>query len=105
MLAKNPGCRMQDSFGGRNCASIGMLYTSVIMIPGSGELTTSVALHGSVTAKVRTGLFNTLRELTPMSNARHPGGAPVGMVANSLAAFSIGPLWHSAHTPFLLGGF
>ena len=62
------------------------------MIPGSGELTTRVLLHGSVTANVRTGLFMRFRELTPMSNARQPGGAPVGTVVNSFAVFSIGPL-------------
>lgn len=43
---------MQDSLGGKNS-------------------TTMVLLHGSVTAKVRTGLFMRFRELTPMSNARH----------------------------------
>jgi len=46
------GMQMHVSSGGRNCASIGMLYTPVIMIPGSGEVTVSVALHRSVTAKV-----------------------------------------------------
>src|SRR5262245_47747569 len=75
------------------------------MIPGSGDGTTNVVLHGSVTENVCTGLFRRLRALTPMSNARHPGGAPVGISVNSLAVFSIGPPWHSAQTPFLLGGF
>jgi hypothetical protein len=49
----------------------------VIMIPGSGERTTNVALHVSVTANVWTVLFIRFRELTRMSNARQPGGAPV----------------------------
>src|SRR6185369_9665100 len=74
------------------------------MIPGSGDATTIVLLHGSVTANVRTGLFKMLRELTPISNALQPGGAPVGTVVNSFAVLSIGPLWHRAQTPFLLGG-
>src|SRR5262245_30150342 len=46
-----------------------------------------------------------LRKLTPISNARQPGGAPVEASVNSLAVFNIGPLWHTAHAPFLLGGF
>src|SRR5215510_8546506 len=75
------------------------------MIPGSGESTTSVVLHESVTAYVWTGLFRALRELTRMSNARHPGGAPVASVVNALAVLSMGPPWQSAQTPFLLGGF
>src|SRR6476619_6096072 len=74
------------------------------MIPGSGERTVTVLLHRSVTAKVRTGLFGTFRALTRMSNARHPGGAPVASVVNSFDVLSMGPLWHNAHTPFLLGG-
>ena len=68
-----------------------MLYMPVNMIPGSGERISIVALQKSVTAKVRTGLFMRFRELTPMSKARHPGGAPVGIVVNSFAVFSIGP--------------
>src|SRR5262245_56255701 len=75
------------------------------MMPGSGELTTSVVSQGSVTVNVWTGLFGTLRKLTPISNARQPGGAPVESVVKSLAVFSIGPLWQTAHAPFLLGGF
>src|SRR5262245_22798224 len=75
------------------------------MIPGSGELTVIVLPHGSVTAYVRTGLLGRFRALTRTSNARQPGGAPVASVVNSLAVFSMGPPWQSAHVPFLLGGF
>ena len=45
--------------------------------PGSAERTTTVVLHESVTSNVWTGLFMRFRELTRMSNARQPGGAPV----------------------------
>src|SRR6478752_5042105 len=75
------------------------------MIPGSAERIATVLLHRSVTANVRTGLLRTFRELTRMSNARHPGGAPVASVVKSLDVFSMGPLWQRAQTPFLLGGF